>query len=464
MPAERGPDRHRQRRESAGHCLMGETRRRVTAGQCRRMREMRILFIVNSFPCISETFVVAQVVGLLQRGHEVNIMADRPPGPPVELHADIERFRLLDRTQYRPPMPAGWAARLQGAASRVRRWGLRDPGSLFESFNVLRYGRQALDLSLLYRWFPAQTFDRDYDIIHCHFGPNGQRAVVMRNVGAFRGRIITTFHGFDANFLPRIHGPRLYESLFKYGDLFTVGSEFMRRRIVSLGAPKGRIVKVPMGVDLSRYRFAERRKPDHGKLRLLTVARLAEAKGVEYVLRGIAMIKEKCPRLRLRYLVAGDGPLRSKLEALVAQLGLSQTVEFLGAVSQEQAISLYETAHAFVLASVVTDSGEEESQSVVLAEAQASGLPVVATNIGGIPESVRDGESALLVPQRNPGALASAILWLVDHPKAWGPMGRAGRVHVEEHFNLERCHNLLVDIYRLVLASPREAPDFQRPI
>jgi glycosyltransferase involved in cell wall biosynthesis len=131
-------------------------------------------------------------------------------------------------------------------------------------------------------------------------------------------------------------------------------------------------------------------------------------------------------------------------------------VEYLGAVSQEQVVSLYEDAHAFVLASVVTDSGEEEAQSVVLAEAQASGLPVIATAIGGIPESMRDGESGLLVPPRNPGALASAMLWLFDHPEAWGPMGRAGRVHVEEHFSLEECHDRLVDIYRMVLATSRK--------
>jgi colanic acid/amylovoran biosynthesis glycosyltransferase len=416
---------------------------------------MRIAFIVDSFPCVSETFILAQVVGLLQRGHEVDIVADPPPQPLTEVHADVERFRLLDRTQYRPATPVAWGARLQSAASRVMRWGLLHPGAVLDSLNVFHHGHQALNLSVLHRWFPAQNFERHYDIIHCHFGPNGQRTIVMREIGALRGPVITSFHGYDANLLPRIHGPRFYENLFKHGDLFTVGSEFMWRRIVSLGAPEERIAKLPMGVDLSRYRFTERRKPDYRAFRLLTVARLVEVKGVEYALRGIAMIKDECPGLR--YVIAGDGPLRSKLEALATQLGLAQTVEFLGEVSQEQAVFLYEAAHAFVLASVVTDSGEEENQPVVLAEAQASGLPVIATAIGGVPESMRDGESGLLVPPRNSGALASAMLWLIDHPEAWGPMGRAGRVHVEKHFNLERCHDQLVDIYRRVLM-----PDTQR--
>jgi colanic acid/amylovoran biosynthesis glycosyltransferase len=246
----------------------------------------------------------------------------------------------------------------------------------------------------------------------------------------------------------------LYENLFKHGDLFTVGSEFMRRRIVSLGAPEDRIAKLPMGVDVSRYRFAERRKGD-GEFRLLTIARLVEVKGIEYVLRSLAIIKDKCPGLR--YFVAGDGPLRNKLEALVTELGIAQTVEFLGEVCHEEALQQYHAAHGFVLASVVTDSGEEESQSVVLAEAQATGLPVIATATGGIPESMRDRESGLLVPPRNPGALASAILWLVNHPEAWGEMGRAGREYVEEHFNLERLNDQLVGIYHTVLGRSRRA-------
>jgi colanic acid/amylovoran biosynthesis glycosyltransferase len=223
----------------------------------------------------------------------------------------------------------------------------------------------------------------------------------------------------------------------------------MRRRIASLGAPKNRIVQLPMGVDISRYRFVERQKAEDGEFRLLTVARLVEVKGIEYALRAAAIVKTKCPRLR--YKIGGDGPLRSKLEALAAELGLEQTVEFLGEVNQEDVLPLYEAAHGFVLPSIVTYSGEEDNQPVVLAEAQASGLPVIATAIGGIPESIRDGESGLLVQPRNPEALASAILRLADHPEAWGRMGRAGRMNVEERFNLERLNDQLVDLYRLAL-------------
>src|ERR1035441_9150154 len=336
---------------------------------------MKIAFVVSGFPSISETFILAQIVGLLQRGHEVDVYADRPVPPPQKVHADIDRFGLIERTNYRQITPSPKLTRIRSAASLILKWGWRYPKRTFDSLNVLRHGRRTINLGLLHERFSLPYSGLNYDVIHCHYGPNGQRAVDLREMGVFLGPIITTFHGYDANLLPRIHGPRLYENLFMNGELFTVGSEFMRQRIISLGALRDRIVKLPMGVDLTRFPFAERQKSANGEFRLLTISGLVEVKGIEYALRAVAILKSRCPRLR--YQIAGDGPLRSQLEALTAELGLAKMVEFLGTVSQEEVPRLHQTAHGFLLPSIVTQSGEEENQPVVLAEAQASGLPVI---------------------------------------------------------------------------------------
>ena len=260
-----------------------------------------------------------------------------------------------------------------------------------------------------------------YDVIHCHYGPSGRRAIAWRNFGVVSGPIITSFHGYDANKLPGIYGPKYYEELFRQGEMFTVGSEFLRRRILALGAPKDRIAKLPMGIDLSRFVFSERAMSIDGEFRLLTVARLVEVKGIEFALLAIAAVKARVPGIR--YQIIGDGPLRNELEALTNRLDIADRVEFLGALPQEEVTKRLLLAQIFVLPSVVTISGEEENQSVALAEAQASGLPVITTAIGGNAESVRGGESGLLVAPRNSEALASAILWLADHPESWGWMG-----------------------------------------
>jgi colanic acid/amylovoran biosynthesis glycosyltransferase len=415
---------------------------------------MKVAFFLNEFPSTSETFVLKQLAAVIEQGHEVHINARCPGDVSGGRHAELKLQALWERVRYDPPLPVSRRERLKSAATRMFRWGLGSPWTAIDTLNVFRHRRRALDLSMIYEWLPPpHSWLGRYDLIHCHFGPNGQRALMWRTFGAIQGPIITTFHGYDANILPRIFGRSLYRRLFKEGDSFTVGSEFMRRRIVALGAPEARISKLPMGVDLSQFRFLERTIAPSGELRLLTVARLVEVKGIEYALRATALLRAECPRLR--YWIAGEGPLRGSLEQLAAKLDLKGTVEFIGSLPQHAIAQLHRQAHLFVLPSIVTAAGEEENQSVALIEAQASGLPVIATAIGGNAESVRENVSGLLVTPRDPQALANAIIQVARHPEAWASMGRAGRKHVEEHFDLSRLNERLIELYQQVAVQGR---------
>lgn len=411
---------------------------------------MRIGFFLSAFPTVSETFVLAQIAGLVRRGHDVHIFARGPERNPLPwVHGDVAELQLLRRTYYpEPPAPDSYLLRAAGGAARATRWIGRAPAAVWDAFNPLRHGWEALSLHRAYKRLPRWGVPCDFDVIHCHFGPNGLRAVRRRAVGTLRGPIVTSFHGYDANQLPRQHGLQMYEELFRSGELLTVGSAFMRERLLSLGAPAERIEYLPMGVDLTRFRFEVRRPSADGTLRILTIARLVEVKGLEYALHAIALVKEQIPGVRYR--IVGDGPLRAALEARAAELGLSGIVEFRGAVPHEEAARLYQEAQLFLLPSIVTASGEEENQPVVLAEAQACGLPVIATGIGGIPESIRDGVSGILVQPRDPEGLAAAIRWLAAQPEAWSTMGRAGREHVEQGYDLNRLNDRLVEIYHAV--------------
>jgi colanic acid/amylovoran biosynthesis glycosyltransferase len=407
---------------------------------------MKVAFVLNKFPLVSETFVLSQIVGLLRRGHEVDIYAERPTDAVTATHPEVAQYRLLEHTLYRTPRPLGRLARLRGAAALLLRWGWRIPARTLDSLNPFRHGRLAVNLRMLFDSMPSDPVGAGYDIVHCHFGPNGLRAVAARRAGAFRAPVITTFHGGDANALPRYFGHGYYQYLFRYGNVFTVGSDFMRRRIMSYGAPAARIVHLPMGVDTSHFPFTQHSLSKDGEINLLTVARLVEVKGIEHVLRAIALLKPQYPRLR--YSIAGDGPLFNHLKSLTVELGISECVRFLGAVSRDAVPDLHRAADIFLLASVVTPSGEEENQPVSVAEAQASGLPVIATTIGGIPESIRDGVSGCLVPPRDPKALAAALTWMIEHPETTASMGQAGRRHVEQNYDSEKLHDRLVSVYR----------------
>jgi len=412
---------------------------------------VRIAFIVNEFPSVSETFILDQMVGLLERGHEIQIYAERPQQMPKKLHADVERFQMLQRTRYRELAPKGRAARVRSGISRAWRWGWRYPGPLVDGLNMFRHGRRALNFSMVHKIFPSREPASRCDIVHSHYGPNGVRAVYWRESGILEGPVLTSFHGYDANMLPRTQGLDLYRKLFEDGNCFTVGSEFLRRRLISLGAPAERIMKLPMGVALNKYKCAEGQKAAGGELRLLSIARLVEVKGIEYVLK--ALCKAKSALGRFRYEIAGDGPLRGSLQSLAQDLGLHQEVEFRGAVSREEAVGLYEKADIFVLASVPTQSGEEENQPVVLAEAQAAGVPVIATRIGGIPESIVENETGLLVAPRDPDSLATAIVSLAQSSERRAEMGHTGRRFIEREFNLDKLNDRWSELYRELVGA-----------
>ena len=401
---------------------------------------VRIAFLPGRFPVLSETFVRAQVTGLRERGHEVRVHAEAPdPGEP--LHAGARDRGVGEQTRYRPRLPASWAARAVKGLGLLARGG---PLRLLPALNVLRHGRLAASGRLLYAAAPLAG-EGPFDVAHAHFGPNGSLAVALRSAGLLDCPVVTSFHGYDANVLPKTLGPGIYERLFAEGELFTVGSDFMRERLVSLGAPEGRVRKHPAGVDTARLPFSERRPGEGGEIRLLTVGRLVEVKGVEHGLRAVAVLAGELPALR--YEVVGDGPLRGDLEALAGELGIAARVEFTGGATHEEVLGSYARSHLFLLPSVRGADGAEEGQGLALLEAQAAGLPVVASRSGGIPEGLRDGESGFLVPEGDSAAIAERVLHLARHHETWPAMGRAGRAHVEDRFDLAVLNDRLVAIY-----------------
>jgi colanic acid/amylovoran biosynthesis glycosyltransferase len=406
---------------------------------------MRIAFIVNSFPVLSETFILSQIVGLFQRGHEVEVFADSPP-PGTRLHPDVERFHLLECTRYRQPTPAAWGTRLQSATSRALRWGMRHPGSILDSLNLFRYGRQALNLSLVHRWFPAQKLERDFDVIQCHFGPNGQQAIAMRRVGALRGPIITTFHGYDISLYVQKHGLGVYKQLFARGDLFTCPSEYVRKRMIAAGCPSEKVQTFKLGTDLTGFSFKERTLDSGGVIRLITIARLTEKKGLEYSIRAVAELSKRFKKLE--YNIVGDGELRGQLTELIENLGVDSIVHLLGWRTQEEVKVLLDQSHIFLLASVESRDGDIEGLPVVLQEAQAMGLPVVSTKHSGIPEGVLDGKSGFLVPERDVDALAERLADIISRPEVWPEMGRQGRAFVKTEHDLDKRNDALVELYR----------------
>ncbi|MDA8091269.1 MAG: glycosyltransferase [Nitrospiraceae bacterium] len=408
---------------------------------------MRIAFIITEFPSLAETFILNQITGLIDQGHDISIFAEQLE-PEPKVHPDIEKYDLLKRTRYFRIIPGSKFRRLMEGFFLFSKGLYKSPGFLLKlAAMFFKSGRKCAPLEKLY--LSSIFFGlRPFDIVHCHFGPNGNLGVMLRKIGVVKGKIVTSFHGYDANSLPLKHRG-VYDELFLTGDLFTTNTNFTASQIIALGCDRDKIALLPVGLRIERFRFQEKSISPGEKIKLLTVARLAEKKGHEYAIRALAKVISR--HKNIIYLVAGDGPLRIKLEALALEAGVKDHIEFLHAVEEKEVLRLYEEAHIFVLPSITARNGDREGQGLVLQEAQAAGLPVISTLHNGIPDGVLDGKSGFLVPEKDAEALAGKIEYLIEHPGLWPEMGRQGRRFVEEKYDINKLNQKLVGIYETLL-------------
>ncbi|NEP47098.1 MAG: colanic acid biosynthesis glycosyltransferase WcaL, partial [Okeania sp. SIO2H7] len=202
---------------------------------------MRIAFVLLYFPSLSETFILNQIVGLIERGHEVDIYASYPESDgSTKIHNLVEKYHLIEKTYYRPKWknPKIYAI-LKGLILLLGNLA-RDPIVLLRSLNPFEYGKEALSMRLLYGAIPVIK-KQPYDIIHCHFAMMGVNGVLLREIGALKGKIITSFHGADVNSHPKLYGENFYKPLFQKGDWFTSNTKFTAEIATKLGCPAEKI-------------------------------------------------------------------------------------------------------------------------------------------------------------------------------------------------------------------------------
>jgi colanic acid/amylovoran biosynthesis glycosyltransferase len=411
---------------------------------------MKIAFIVNQFPALSETFILNQITGLLDRGHEVDIYAYSPRNDP-RVHADVQKYNLLKRTYYMTAytsMPRNKMYRLIKGLRCIVTDLPKNPIAVLNSLNFLKFGKHAASLNILYQIGPFLNRG-PYDVVHCHFGPTGHLAINLKAVGAIHGQIVTTFYGADISSYVKANGKHIYDDLFKRGNLFLCVSEQMKDTLVNLGCEERKIIVHRLGVNTAKFDFHRNKPKTNGQVRLLTVARLVEKKGIEYGIQSVAKVLKQYPNIE--YKIAGGGPLRDSLQKLIEDLKIYDNVKLLGWQVQEQIIGLLHETDILLAPSVTSQKGDCEGIPVAILEALSDGIPVLSTIHSGIPEAVQNGESGLLVPEYDMNALAEKLAYLLEHPELWPVMGQKGRNHVKEHFDIDKLNDRLVEIYQRLL-------------
>lgn len=374
---------------------------------------LRVAFLLERFPVVSETFLLTEMRGLERAGHLVDVVSHHPPRRNEPVHDEVAGSGLLDRTRYVDAMLTA----------------------------------DSLDPVPSVPLAPGR-----HDVLHAHFGPNARRFAFAREQA--QAPLVVTFHGYDFSAQPRAHGAEMYDALFETADIVTFNCEHARRTLESLGCPAEKLARLRMPIVADELPFRARHLWPGETVRIVTVGRLVEKKGHAVALEAIADVARDLP---VRYDVVGGGPLAEPLAALVRELGLGAVVTLHGRQNSAFVRRLLEGAHLFVLASREAADGDQEGTPVALMEAHASGLPVVATRHAGIPEVVLDGQSGLLVPEHDPGSLAGAIRQLIRDYEDWPALGAAGRAHVEGTFDVAPCTEELLGVYALAM-SGRDDP------
>lgn len=405
---------------------------------------LKIAFLAGVFPALSETFILNQITGLIDLGHDVDIFA-LERGYTAKLHGDITKYDLLSRTHY-PERKAGEPLGSLKSLVLHSPGFLKRPSSILKIYNAIKKGIPGMPF--LFHCLPYFR-NSHYDIVHCQFGPNGNIGAEMKELGITNAKLVTTFHGYDIR-LGLSRGGDIYAPLKEKGDLFLAISRYNRRQLEEMGFEPAKIVDHPVGIDIEKFKFsASGTLRTDGEIRIITIARLVWEKGLEYAIKAVGMLAAKNPGLKIRYEIIGAGNLREKLQSLVAEEGLSETITFSGGMDQDYVSGKLAESDIFLLSSV------EEALSVALMEAMASGLPAVATKVGGVPELVRDGESGYLVQPGDAEAMAEKLDLLVKNPDGRREMGIAGRKIVEEKYDIQKLNERLVELYRSLLAEDK---------
>jgi glycosyltransferase involved in cell wall biosynthesis len=283
-------------------------------------------------------------------------------------------------------------------------------------------------------------------IVHIHL-PN-PTAVLAYLASGHRGHLLVTYHSDTVRqkILGALFEPCLHRALRRSSAIIATSPDYRRTSRV-LSHYQDRCHVIPYGIQLEQFETCDPSavsaiRQRYGDRLIISVGRLVYYKGFEYVIRAMARVNGKL-------LLVGDGPLRSKLQQLTAELSLGDRVVFLGEIQNHQVIPYYHSSDVFALASVA----RSEAFGIVQIEAMAAGLPVVNTSLdSGVPFVSLHGQTGLTVPPADSDALAAALNRLLDDAQLRQTLGAAGRKRARQEFSLHTMVSRTMALYDTVVS------------
>jgi len=389
--------------------------------------QAKIAYLMKSFPKISETFILREILALEKAGMDLHIFSLQRP---QEKKSHVAASQVRANVQY---LPSSFFDNPMGFLRANSLLLLANPLRYFRALHFVvkrpEAGRfkdfvQACHLALTIRALGLRH-------LHAHFinKPTGVAELVHLLIGL---PYSITAHTKDIYLSP----PEELTRKMKRAKFVVTCNEYNREFLSRLSNDGTSAVRIYHGLDPEYFRPV----PGAGSMErlplLLSVGRLREKKGFPCLLNACHYLK--IGGYKFRCVIVGYGPMQSEIERLVAEFELGDVVFLTGMLAQDEVIELYKRATIFVLPCQITDDGDRDGIPNVLVEAMAMELPVISTNVSGIPELVEHEQNGLLVRPEDPAGLAAAIARLLDQPQRRRELGKAGREKVCREFSAER--------------------------
>jgi glycosyltransferase involved in cell wall biosynthesis len=387
-----------------------------------------VVMVTSSYPRFPGdsvgTFMEPIAKSVAARGHEVHLVAPWHPLVTRPAHEDGVSFHFYKYAPARSLNVFGYAAALRADVS-VR-------GAAYI----------AAPLALAAGWRAARAVSRRHraTVMHGHWVvPGGLVAAAARPSLP----LVISLHGSDVYVAEKLRAAgQVAKLVFRRAGAVTACSADLARRAIALGASPERVEVVPYGVDPDRFRpdplMRARRRASLGISArtplLFTAGRLVRKKGFEYLIDALARVPVDRGLLAV---IAGAGDLDDELRGRAAAAGLNDRLRFLGNLGQDDVAAWLATADMVAVPSVRDDSGNVDGLPNIVLEALASGTPLITTAAGGIGSVVEHGRTGVIVPERDPDALAAAISALATDPAGRVRLGEAARAEASARFGWE---------------------------
>lgn len=410
---------------------------------------MKILYILNRFPALSETFILNEMIALRKAGHDLSILSLHEPRPgPVPDR--VTRYDFLKKTRYlNLPVSITGYGRFRAVLNMA---GMFAAGrlTLAQKFRLARLLLRKSQIRAILtkafleagtlpgamRWVSENRFDH----IHCHFASwNARIAYVFHQVLGLSYTLTT--HAYDIFTDYEKDAKRLLDGAERVVAISEFNKNYMHSRF---GIPRDKMDTVYYGIDFENAAPAPAYSVS--PLRILSVSRLVPKKGLEYLIEACRLLKSRGVPFSCE--IWGEGPMRPVLEKHVREKGLEAHIQLSGAVTNEKALELIRECSVFVLPCVKAPNQDMDGIPFVLMEAMALEIPVVSTDVTGIPELIENGKDGVLVPQRDAYRLAEAIVKINGDQELAGRVRKAGRQKVAAKFESQKNAAKLIESFK----------------